>query len=385
MVINRYYEGQEITPALNSLIKGDTIYFPHYYQQLAAGNTSDAEFVSQNSLYPSIKGQSYTIYKDNYYFGLPWILKNEGYETMAFHGNEEEYWNRNKAYPYQGFNGFISEKDFTIDEKIGFGLSDKSFFKQSNTYLEDLKQPFYTFFITLTNHGPFNIPINHQKIKIKPEHESTLFSNYLQSVRYTDEAIRQFIEDLKEKGLYNNSVIAIYGDHFGISCKDKNNYQIIRNFLGYDYDYDEMMNVPLIIHIPGENIHRKLEITGGQIDFMPTIINLMGIESTNPFVFGQDLVNGEEGFVASQTYMVTGSFINNDIIFEMSRDGIYENSRAWNLHTRESVELDTCREYYERALEEVRMSDYILENDVLRYELRKGKDIIIEIFNQIFY
>lgn len=370
MVVNRYYEGQELTPNLNKLIKKDTIYFNNYYQQLGKGNTSDAEFVSQNSLYAPMHGQAYDIYKDNHFYGLPWLLRGEGYKTIALHGYKKEFWNRDKAYPGQGFETFISEKDYKIEENIGFGLGDRSFFKQSINYIKKIDEPFYSFLVTLTSHNPYKMPLKDNVIDLKDEDEGSLFGDYLQAVYYTDKAIGEFISYLKDNDFYKNSIIVIYGDHFGLSSKDKKINENVSDFLGYNYDFDEMMKVPLIINIPDKNVNQTIETVGGQIDFMPTILNLMGIENKNSFIFGKDLVNAKSGFVASQTYMIKGSFIQDNIIFEMSRDGVFKNSRAWNRVTREPVDLENCREGYKKAIKEINRSIYILDNDILGQVLK---------------
>ncbi|MGF7057902.1 sulfatase-like hydrolase/transferase [Brassicibacter mesophilus] len=364
-VINNYYEGQEITPNLNKLIEKDSIYYTRYYQQLGRGNTSDAEFVTHNSLYPAMDGQTYLMYFDNTYYGLPWILKENGYSTKALHGYKGSFWNRDKAYSYQGFDSFISESDYTIGEAIGLGLNDKDFFIQSLPHLKEMQSPFYAFLVTLTSHHPFEMPEKYQKIELKDEHKDTLFGNYIQSIHYTDEAIGQFIQDLKEQGLYENTIISIYGDHFGLSSTDEDNKRIMTEYLGYEYDFDEMMRIPLIIHIPGTEVKEQNSIVGGQIDFLPTILNLLDIQNKKGVMFGQDLNNVIDGFVAQQTYMLKGSYINNDVIYSMSRDGIFEHSRAWNIDTREQVDLKDCRNDYEKAIDQINKSNYILSNDIL--------------------
>lgn len=375
MVINKDYNGQEITPNLNKLISEDTLYFNNYYQQLGKGNTSDAEFVSHNSIYAPVHGQAYEIYQDSYFHGLPWILKDNGYSTAALHGYRGDFWNRDKAYPAQGLDKFYSEKDYDFDEELVMGIGDKEFFDQSVRYMKKFEEPFYSFLITLTSHGPYNLPKDKQGLELEERDNGTLFGDYLQAVNYTDRAIGEFIQDLKDEGMYDNSIIAIYGDHFGITTNDGRIDQRMNDFVGKKYDYDEMMKVPLIINIPGEDVSETIEVTGGQVDFMPTILNLMGIESNNPIVFGQDLVNAEEGFVISQTYMIKGSYIDDEVVFEMSKDGMYENSRAWNKDTGEEVDIEECREGYEKALRLLNESLYILENDLLRQVVEEGKTL----------
>ncbi len=375
MVINKEYNGQAITPHLNELIKHDSLYFDHYYQQLGSGNTSDAEFVSQNSLYASFRSYTYSLYTENYFHGLPWILKDLGYNTMAFHGYKKDFWNRKEAYAGQGFDHFFHEDDFEIGETIGFGLSDIDFFNQSVNFLKESPQPFYGFFITLSCHHPYEMPDQYKKIRLKEEDEGTLFGNYLHGAYFSDVAIGKFIQDLKANGLYENAVIAIYGDHFGLNCKEEDINKSVGRFLGGSYDYDEMMNIPLIIHIPGLDISRTINTTGGQIDFLPTVAYLLGVDKLDTLYFGQNLINAETGFVASQTYMPKGSFIQDNIIYEMPRDGVFVNGRAWDINTGEPVDLELCKSGYKRAVNEVNMGNFILQNDVLREIFLENKTI----------
>ncbi|MDW7668455.1 MAG: sulfatase-like hydrolase/transferase, partial [Bacillota bacterium] len=375
MVVNREYNNQEITPNINKLISEDSLYFNSYYQQLGKGNTSDTEFVSNNSIYAPIHGQANELYQDSYFHGLPWILKDEGYTTTALHGYKGDFWNRDNAYPAQGFDEFYSEKDYDFEERLIMGIGDREFFNQSINYMKEFNQPFYSMLITLTSHGPFNLPEHEKALDLEGRDEGTLFGDYLQAANYTDRAIGEFIEDLKEEGMYDNSIIAIYGDHFGITMNDRRINDRISEFIGKTYDYDEMLKIPLVINIPGKDINETVEVAGGHVDFMPTILNLMGVESKNPVVFGQDLVNADEGFVISQTYMIKGSYIDDEVVFEMSRDGIFKNSRAWNKETGESVDVEECREGYEKALKLLNESVYILENDIIRQVVEEGRSL----------
>ena len=365
--INKYYENQELTPNLNKIIqKKGSLYFSRYYQLLGRGNTSDAEFVTQNSLYPSMDDPTYTIYADNTYYGLPWILKDNGYTPWVFHGYKKEFWNRANAYPNQGFERFISEEDYKVGDTIGLGINDEDFFDQSISYIKEMQKPYYAFVISLSSHNPFNLPEKYQEINLKEEHKNTLFGNYLQAVHYADKALGQFIDDLKKEGLYDDTVICIYGDHFGLKTPDKENEKIMADFLGYPYDFDEMMRIPLIIHVPGTDANEEITKTGSQLDFLPTILNIMGMQNEKGIMFGKDIINSESSFIAQQTYMLKGSFIDGEKVFVMSRDGIYDHSRAYNIETRQPVNLDDCKEGYNKAIKEINISDFILKNNLVK-------------------
>ena len=373
-VLNHFYDGQEITPNLNRLLKEKgTLYFNNYYQLLGRGNTSDAEFVSNNSLHPSMDEPTYIQYEENTFYGLPWILREQGYTAWVFHGYEKEFWNRDRAYVNQGFQRFVSEENykFTEDQTIGFGIIDEIFYHQTLDYIRELDSvddnPFYAFIISLTSHTPFEMPKTFQYLDLRKEHEGTILGNYLQAIHYADKALGDFIEGLKREGYYDNSVIAIYGDHFAISSLDADKKEIMTNYLGYEYDLDEMLKVPLIIHIPDLETNETIDRIGSQIDFLPTILNIMGYENEKGIMFGRDLINYRgKNFVAPQTYAIKGSVITDEIFLEMSRDGVYENSRVYNIKTRKLLKPEDYRHLHERAIEEINKSDFILKKDYLK-------------------
>ena len=368
-VINSQYNGQEITPNLNKLIKKDTIYFDQYYSNTGKGNTADAEFSSLNSLYPLIDGEIYRLYEDNTFRGLPWLMREQGYRTLAVHGYEGEFWNREAAYPYQGFEDYISMEDMKQDEIIGMGISDKSMFSQLVPILKEQDSQFFSFVITLTNHHPYILDEKYQSLELLEEDKDTKFGSYLQTVRYTDEAIGQFIYDLKAAGLYDNTVIALYGDHHGLNCGMDDVKESVSAFIGRDYDYDEMLNVPMLIHIPNSNINETIHTSGGQIDFLPTIANIMGLNLDDTLYLGQDLANASEGFVAFTTYLFEGSFANNDVIFQISREGVFEHSRAWYIGTNEEADVLQYKDEYEKALLLKKTSKEILEQNLMEKDI----------------
>ena len=366
-VVGATYNGQEITPNLNKLLQKDTIYFDNYYSNIGKGNTADAEFSSMNSLYPLIDGESYQMFQDNTFNGLPWLLRDKGYYAFAVHGFEGEFWNREKAYPNQGFQDFISMEDLNQDDMIGMGISDKSMFKQLIPILQKQTQPYFSFVITLSNHHPFVLDEKYRTLKLLPGDEGTKFGDYLETVRYTDEAIGQFIDDLKTAGLYDNTVIALYGDHHGLNCGMEDVQERMSNFIGRTYDYDEMLNVPLIINVPGSGVNQTIHTTGGQIDFLPTIANIMGIkiDDNKSFILGHDIANAKEGFVAFTSYLFEGSFAKDDVIFQISREGIFDGSRAWEIGTNQELDASKYKADYEKALLLKETSKEILEQNLI--------------------
>lgn len=380
-VINLNYKGQEITPNFNEFIKDNSsLYFDEYFQLIGRGNTSDAEFITNNSLHPSSEEPTYSQYALNTFYGLPWILRDKGYNVWAFHGFEKEFWNRREAYPNQGYQRFVSEEDFDYEEKIIFGISDREFYDQTLEYLKELDEidenPFYSFIVTLSSHTPFNIEDEYRELEIEEPQKDTMVGDYLQAIHYADKEFGNFIEGLKQKDLYENSVIAVYGDHYAINNSEEEVFEPMKDILGEKYNFDHVMNIPLIINVPGLEINETISEIGSQLDFYPTIINILGIENEKGFMMGMDLVNSEDyNYVAPQRILRRGSFIDKNIIFNISRDGIFENSLAIDRKTRAEVDKEKYRGIYDQIIEKINLSDAILKNDLFKYLLDEDEDI----------
>jgi hypothetical protein len=189
------------------------------------------------------------------------------------------------------------------------------------------------------------------------------------SIRYADRCFGGLIDRLKENGLYDESLILVYGDHQGLIKSD----EYAARWLG-GYDYDVMMNIPLLIHIPGsEASARVMSVAGGQIDLLPTIAWLLGFETLDTLYLGQNLLTASEGFVPEKAHLLKGSFIKGDVIFEMSRDGVFENSRAWNIRTGEPVPIEGLEDDSLRAKRMIETGEFYLREDVLRKIYLEGR------------
>ncbi len=368
-VIGADYNGQEITPNINELLREDTLYFDRFYSTTGVGNTCDAEFATLNSLYPNEERECYRMFVDNTFDGLPWMLRREGYDTMAFHGYIKTFWNRNEAYKNQGIEHYYSQEELELTEVSGFGLTDKEMFRQAVDILKTKSQPFFSFMITLTNHIPYDMPEELASLELLSEDENTTFGRYLQTVRYTDEAIGELIERLKEADLYDNTMIVFYGDHQGLNKETLDVKSAASQYLGKEYNFDEMLKVPLVIHIPGLNESKTITTLGGQVDTMPTIANLMGLTINQPYIFGHDLLNTKDEFIAQISYIGKGSYIdgNNDMIFAIGKDGTVENGEVFHVPDGETMNLNTqlCQSNSQRSERLVDLCKEVLNDNLI--------------------
>ena len=333
-VIGAEYHGQEITPNMNRLIAGDTFYFDNYYYQIGGGNTADAEFHVNNSLFAPDKAAAYVQYPDNTYHGLPYLLKDNGYSgAHAFHNYIASFWNRETAYPNQGFDSFTSLEDLDETDMFPMGLSDMEMYRQTVQTLVTYEEPFYAFYVTVSSHHPYVIPEKDRAVTLAPEDEGTMFGSYHQAANYVDRAIGEFISLLDEAGLYENSVIVIYGDHYALSNTDHANSSRVLAMTGESYTIYDVFNVPLIIHIPGMNRTETISVSGGHMDVMPTLLPLLGIRNDRTVMFGQNLLEADAGFVCEQTHVSVGSFISDEVFFSKPHNNILSNYDAYDRET----------------------------------------------------
>lgn len=294
-LMNYELNGEEVTPFLNSMIEEkNTLYFDNFFHQTAQGKTSDAEFMLENSLFGLPKGSAYITKGQNTYQAAPAILKDKGYESAVFHGNNATFWNRSEIYKSFGFDNFFDIESYTNLEEgdmAEYGVMDKPFFDQSMDILKTMPEPFYTKFITVAHHFPYDIDQELTTIGKGTTGDASV-DNYFQTARYADEAIEQFFTDLEESGLADNTMIVMYGDHYGIS---DNHNKAMEQVLGKEITPVENTNlqrVPLFIHIPG--MEGGIDHTfGGQIDLLPTLMHLLGIDTHDYLHFGTDILSDE--------------------------------------------------------------------------------------------
>lgn len=366
-VINNEVNGQTITPFLNSLVDDpDTYYFENFYHQTEQGKTSDSEFLTENSLYPSARGAVFFTHGQNKYHAMPEMLKEKGYKSVVFHANNKSFWNRDQIYESLQIDHFFDIEAYEVNEEnsVGWGLKDKDFFQQSMKYLQVLEQPFYAKFITLTNHFPFELDEADRSIEPYDSNSNTL-NNYFPTVRYLDEAIEEFFTYLKQIGLYENSIIIIMGDHNGISA---NHNRAMSMYLGKDeitpYDYVQLQRVPLFIHIPGHGEGKVMDKIAGQIDMKPTILHMVGIDTNHDIYFGNDLFHDDrKGYIAFRN----GDFVSEEYLFTSGTCYDFATGEVLAVESEEENGETPCSPIREKVITELEYSDELIYGDLFRF------------------
>lgn len=378
-LINLKVNGKEVTPFLNSLYKNKhTISFSNFYHQVGLGRTSDAENMLETGTYGISDGSLFTsLGSENTFQAAPQILRQDGYTSAVFHGNVGTFWNRNDVYKNMGYNYFFDKNYYSTQPKdaSGYGLKDKLFFAESIKYLEQMQQPFYTKFITVTNHIPFNLDKEDQDPNFKTTNTTDqTINNYFVTTHYLDEAIHEFFNYLKSSGLYKNTMVVIYGDHYGLSNSEN---ETLAPIIGESsdtwntYNNVQMQRVPFMIHannLKGQINHE----VGGEIDVLPTLLHLLGVNTKDYVQFGNDLLSPHRqnwvvfrnGTIVSSKYVIVGA--------KGIKGTVYDRKNGKQIINFTPQEKKEIAELAKKGKDSLHYSDLLNNHNLLRFYTPKG-------------
>ena len=322
IALNRTFNGEEVTPNLNKLIK-EGLYFNNFYSQVSVGTSSDTELTFNTSLMPTQSGTAFVSYFDRTYIATPSLMKEKGYYTFSMHANNADFWNRRAMHESLGYDKFYSKETYDVDDEnvIGLGLSDKEFFAQSVEKIKKISEEhdkYYGLLITLTNHTPFSDTDKYGEFAVTmkttitnedgtteeieaPYLEGTKLGNYFKSVHYADEALGEFFNEMDEAGLLDNTVVVLYGDHD--ARLPRSEFNLMYNYdpatddikdeedptyVDYDsFDYELDRKVPFLIWTKDGKVKGEIDYTMGMYDAMPTLGNMLGFY--NKYALGHDI------------------------------------------------------------------------------------------------
>ena len=317
----------EVTPNLNSLV-GKAVYCNNYYTTVGIGNTSDAEFTALTGINPI--GSSYTVYEynDADYETLPGLFSDAGYYTLASHANTGNFYLRAKNYiDTYGFDEYLDKEYFVENglynenELIHGWIGDAQFLEYTIDEMQKksltTNSSIFCFPITVSNHIPYEIGkatnFFNQKELLFPEGLPGIdedFTNYLEHASYNDYAIGKAIESLKEKGMADDTVIILYGDH---GC-GMNIYEMfyehpemfindINPIIEYNDDEEErnlleqqfLLNIPFFIYDVSESEtvpSQVITLVRDHSCLKRTIANLFGLDTT--YYLGVDILSSSK-------------------------------------------------------------------------------------------
>ncbi|MDW7645848.1 MAG: LTA synthase family protein [Desulfuromonadales bacterium] len=227
------------------------------------------------------------------FFTLARLLKSQGYSSEFIYGGDSQFDNMRSFFLGNGFDRVIDEKQFSDWTFRGsWGVCDEDIFQRTHEeLLAHADQPFFTFVFSVSNHSPFEFPDNRIALYEQPKNSRT------NAVKYADYALGQFFAKARQASYWDNTLFLVVADHedrvFGDELVPIKYFHIPALILGADI-------------APG-----RYDKVASQLDLPPTLLSLMGIESSHPMP-GHDLLQlpGDDPgraimqFGNNQAYMV---------------------------------------------------------------------------------
>ena len=308
--IDNWLLTKETMPNTYALLNNSINFTNHYSFYNGGGSTFNSEFmvnVGYTTPY-TFPMNAYTLNKNDFPYSMANLMKQKDYSVLAYHMNTKEYYSRGINYYNWGYDNYLGLQDLSTYTDKSYQL-DRELILNEKFYTElfNNNEKTVSYIITYSNHMPFNsskgvcnqlLKIDYEnKIKDMPDNKVDEFIESLglteedcirRQAKETDYMIGLLLKGLKENGLYNNTVIFAYADHYLYTVSDT---EILKKN-GKKVDNNLINKTPFFIWSAGM---KKEEITkvNSQLDILPTFLNLMGITYNDKWYTGYDILDSK--------------------------------------------------------------------------------------------
>ena len=265
--------GKEVTGEMNRLSRNSFFAKNHYANFPLSANALLS--VLSSSYDSNSKDPVISVYPDIKLKTISEILKDNGYNTALIHTGGLGYAGQNRFLKNRKFDKIIEFKELEkippYNKQVGWGLDERAMIEPAVNFIKESgNEPYFLTFLPVNPHHPYAIP--DQKFNITKGMNSSSWSNYLNSLYYSDYALGELIKRLESEKMLDNTLVFIFADHGEAFYQHKGNYN--HPF----YLYEENIHVPFMIYNK-KLFPDKIEYDGitRHIDIAPTILNLMKI------------------------------------------------------------------------------------------------------------
>ena len=283
------------TPTLYNMMKNSINFTNHYSYYNGGGSTFNSEFaVNTGFITPlSYTQNAYTFNKNSFPYSLAHLFKEQGYTVNAFHMNTKEYYSRGTNYKNWGYDNY-------------YGLVDQNTYKDNSYYLdrelllnEEFKEKmfgnekFVDYIITYTNHMPFSAEKGNCKMLLDLDSKENENVSYdlteedcaRRQAKETDYMIELLVKELKERELFDKTTIVVLTDHYLYTLSDKTILDKYKN------TSNNLINhTPFFIYTNNKD-KRTIRTVTSQLNVLPTVLNLFGIDYNPNYYIGQDALS----------------------------------------------------------------------------------------------
>lgn len=335
-------------------------YFPNFYKMYSNGYsfdnnysprnscaTGNNEFSSLTSLYSIANTCTMNIYLNNTYdeslFGL---FRKNGYTVNSFHNFSEWYYYRSTAHINMGSEKFygINELGMEYNPVYGEWSSDEELMLNYLDIIDsyDKNKPFLSFITTVSSHMPYAASTEYGDIYLDMTEDSNYsmtMRRYLSKLKVLDNALGILMDGLKDRGILDDTVIVMYGDHYPYGMDE----QTIKEVLTRDLTDYNIEKTPLVIYNSATKGEKKDTYTS-YINLVPTLANLCDLKYDPRVYEGIDIF--------SEDY-------NNIVVFA---DYSWKNDKAFYDATTGKIKYYTDFTYSDEEIKKINEEIYVKIN-----------------------
>lgn len=266
--------GADVTPNFNALLK-EGIFFSNFF---ASSVRSDKGLVAVLAGYPVLPLYSIMQYpaKSQSLDFLPRHLKEAGYRDFNYlYGGDIGFKSMKSFVTLAGFDDIVTIDDFPSEyQGKKWGVHDEYTFDKLLELMHQSEAPWFNFFFTLSSHEPFDVPM-----------EQVYEDKYYNSVHYTDRELGRFFSEVKNQGLWDNTLFILVADHGVVGPANA------------QFTQRERFQIPMLWTGGALAVKDTVIITyGGQTDIAATLLNQLDLEASS-FTFSKNILDeGVDGF-----------------------------------------------------------------------------------------
>lgn len=292
MAINEKY-----TPTLYKLYN-EGFQFTNFYTPFFYVSTSDGEYTSLLSLLPKNTGWNMYRSRNNYLpFTYANVFKKLGYEARAYHNGSYKYYDRHLSHPNMGYQYKACGNGLKINCKY-WPQSDIEMIEATiDEYINS--EHYITYYMTVSGHLEYNfmggnkMASKHKK-EVADLNAPTAVKAYMATQMEFDQALEILINKLEANGTLDDTVIVITADHYPYGLTDSD----IKKYANYidDFKFDVHRNNFLIWN---SEMTEPIVIDkyAYQLDALPTVLNLFGIEYDSRLLMGTDILSDSDPLI----------------------------------------------------------------------------------------
>lgn len=288
---------KKTTPNLYNLRKHSIDFSNHYSIYTGGGSTFNSEFAVNTGFTTPISyiENVYSFSKNTFPYTMARLFKEQNYSVNAFHMNKGEFYSRDINYKSWGYDNYYGLQDIQKynDERY---VLDRELILNKTFYNKIFKQQgnFVNYIITYSPHTPFTTEKEVGKILAKEKYGKGNVPKLSEedcakmAASETDNMVGLLIQALKDNGLYDNTVIVAYADHYLYTLDDKSildKYKETSNNL--------INHTPFFIWSSDLGQLTSISKVNMQMDILPTVLNLFGIDYNSNNYIGHDILSND--------------------------------------------------------------------------------------------